>query len=104
MSVLPNKILLATDGSEDASLATQAAVDLSQRSGSELHIVHVWHNVPSPYATFRKEGARTAGSEVLDEQVSRIEDAGGRISGIHLRKGRTSDEVIGLSWERTCWS
>ena len=36
MSIFPTKILLATDGSEDAALATRAAADLSSRTGSKL--------------------------------------------------------------------
>ena len=43
MNRFPTKILLATDGSENASQAAEAAVDLARRSGSELHVVHVWH-------------------------------------------------------------
>ena len=50
MSELPNKVLLATDSSEDAAVATLAAVDIASRGGSELHVVHVWHDMPSPYA------------------------------------------------------
>ena len=46
MSVLPERILLPTDGSEDAIRATEAASDLARRSGAELHVVHVWHDVP----------------------------------------------------------
>ena len=46
MSTHPIKILLATDGSEDAALRARAAVDLSSRTGSELHVVHAWHTVP----------------------------------------------------------
>ena len=41
--IFPTKILLATDGSEDAELATTTAVDLSKRFDSELHVVHVGH-------------------------------------------------------------
>ena len=41
MSAFPERILLATDGSEDAVRATEAASDLAQRSGAELHVVHV---------------------------------------------------------------
>src|SRR5215208_6054332 len=37
----PNKILLATDGSEEAHLAATTAADVAQRTGSELHVVHV---------------------------------------------------------------
>ena len=100
MSVLPSRILLATDGSEDAALATRAAVDISRKSGSELHLVHIWRNVPSPYAqSFVKRELQRQGQEVLDKQAKRIEDDGGRISGMHLRQGRISDEVIELSRE-----
>lgn len=98
MSVFPTKILLATDGSEDAAQAREAAGDLARRSGSELHIVHVWHDVPSPYAhAFVKRELERQGREVLDEQVRKIEDAGGTVAEAHLRGGRTSDEVIELS-------
>ena len=39
MNRFPTKILVATDGSEHAVLATHAAIDLSQRAGAELHVV-----------------------------------------------------------------
>jgi nucleotide-binding universal stress UspA family protein len=98
MSAFPTKILLATDGSEDAVQATEAAADLASKSGSELHVVHVWHDVPSPYAhAFVKRELRSQGQEILDEQVRKIESAGVSVAGAHLKGGRTSDEVIKLS-------
>src|SRR5215213_2482524 len=39
--VFPAKILLATDGSEEAVLAAQSAADLAARTASELHVTHV---------------------------------------------------------------
>ncbi len=39
-------ILLATDGSSDAALAGQAAADISRKTGAQLHVVHVWTDVP----------------------------------------------------------
>jgi nucleotide-binding universal stress UspA family protein len=100
MSVFPTKILLATDGSEDAAQATEAATDLAKKSGSELHVVHVWHDVPSPYAhKFVRGELKRQGQEILDEQVRKIEEAGGTVTRAHLREGRTSDEVIKLSEE-----
>jgi nucleotide-binding universal stress UspA family protein len=41
MSIFPTKILLATDGSTEAELAARSAVDLSQKTDSELHLIHV---------------------------------------------------------------
>jgi nucleotide-binding universal stress UspA family protein len=100
ISELPNRVLLATDGSEDAAVATLAAIDIANKGGSELHVVHVWHDVPSPYAHFFiKRELERQGREVLDEQVSRIEGVGVEVAGVHLREGRISDEVISLSEE-----
>ncbi len=97
---MPNRILLATDGSEDAAVATLAAIDIASRGGSELHVVHVWHDVPSPYAhSYVKRELMRQGREILDEQVKKIEDEGVEVARAHLREGRISDEVISLSEE-----
>lgn len=45
MSIFPTKILLATDGSGEAALAAQTAVDLAGCTNSELHIVSVVRGV-----------------------------------------------------------
>lgn len=37
----PTQILFATDGSEEADRAAEMAVELSRKTGSELHVVHV---------------------------------------------------------------
>ena len=42
MSIFPTKILLATDGSSEARLAARTAVDLAQKTDSEVHIIHVF--------------------------------------------------------------
>jgi len=96
MNGFPEKILLSTDGSEGAIRATEAASDLANRAGSELHVVHVWHDVPGFAHKFVKAELRRQGQEKLDEQVSKIEDSGGRVTRAHLRGGRTSNEVIAL--------
>jgi nucleotide-binding universal stress UspA family protein len=41
MSIFPTKVLVATDGSEDSQLATRTAVELVQKTSSELHVVYV---------------------------------------------------------------
>jgi nucleotide-binding universal stress UspA family protein len=99
MSVLPERILLATDGSEDAVRATEAASDLATKSGGELHVVHVWHDVRGFAHDFVRRELKRQGQEILDEQVERIRAAGGDVAKAHLRKGRTSNEVIALCGE-----
>jgi nucleotide-binding universal stress UspA family protein len=99
MSVLPERILLPTDGSEDAVRAAEAASDLAKRSGAELHVVHVWHDVRGFAHDFVKRELKRQGQEILDEQVEGIRASGGEVAKAHLRKGRTSNQVISLCEE-----
>ena len=41
MSIFPTRVLLATDGSENAAHATDVAARLSNETGSELHVSYV---------------------------------------------------------------
>lgn len=42
MALFTTPILLATDGSEEAQLSAQAAIEMANRTDSELHLVHAW--------------------------------------------------------------
>ena len=99
MGMLPEKILLATDGSEDATRATEAASDLASKSGAELHVVHVWHDVRGFAHDFVRRELKRQGQEVLDQQVEKVAAAGCEVVEAHLRRGRTSNEVIALAGE-----
>jgi nucleotide-binding universal stress UspA family protein len=94
----PTKILLSTDGSEEAEFAARTAADLARDMNSELHVVHVGvqyflviHDYISPtqYQELKQER-----QGVLDEQVSKIEEAGGTVTKSYLRMGRREDEEI----------
>src|SRR5215212_4288037 len=100
LSILPRKILLATDGSEDADLAARAAVDLCERTGSELHVVHTWRSVPSAhFEAFLRAQFEQEGREVLDLSIDRIEATGSTVAGAHLREGTPTDEILHLAEE-----
>jgi len=62
--LFPTKFLLATDGSKEASLMAEAAVELANGTGSELHVVYMIWTVPElPYPTpWRRKGARPSWS------------------------------------------
>jgi nucleotide-binding universal stress UspA family protein len=47
MGVFSKKILLATDGSEDAELAARTATEPAEKTGSELHVVYA-QPIPLP--------------------------------------------------------
>jgi nucleotide-binding universal stress UspA family protein len=104
MSDFPAKILVATDGSEDAMLAARAAVDLSRDTGAELHVIHVGPKQvyppptagPTPPTGTDKEIMEEA-QRVLDWQVDEIKKAGGEIAEAHLRMGHPADEILHLS-------
>jgi nucleotide-binding universal stress UspA family protein len=92
------KVLLATDGSNDAGLAARAAVDVCQRTGAELHVVHAWHSVPTArLRPFMRAELKKLGNELLEEGVKLVEDSGGLSTGAHLVEGRAADEILDLA-------
>ena len=87
MSIFPTKILLATDGSRDAELARTTAVDMANSTDSEVHVVTVAPGYPSydirnPAVV---EQLRKQAQDILNEQVEKIEQSGGKVVEKHLR-------------------
>jgi nucleotide-binding universal stress UspA family protein len=111
MSIFPTNILLATDGSREAKLAFASAAELSEKTGSELHVVYVGHmplvSFESPGPTTldpdlwrrMQEGAEQEARTKLDEQVQRVRETGGEIAEVHARVGRPDAEIVGLADE-----
>jgi len=105
MSDFPAKILLATDGSEDAALAAQAAVSLATDTGAELHVVHVGevHHIypprtPAPLPPAEsEEQVRKEHQAFLDYEVGRIEQTGGTVTESYLRVGKPAEEILRCS-------
>ena len=107
MSIFPTKILLATDASEEATLAARSAVDLAEKTGSELHVVYVEPlgyvgpgtpmvaDIPAPDPDELNQEAQ----RILDAQIQRIEAAGGTVAEAHLRRGKPDVEIVALSEE-----
>jgi nucleotide-binding universal stress UspA family protein len=103
MSVFPTTILLATDGSDEAKLATQAATELSRETGSEVHLVYV---LPMPaqlichhlYSDEMREsligGAERDAETFLKEQAEKISSDGGKLADTHLRSGDPDKEIL----------
>jgi nucleotide-binding universal stress UspA family protein len=107
--ILPTKILLVTDGSEDANLASSTAADLSMSTGSELHVVRVGH-MPSAYyespgamlldpdlQSRMEKDAEEATKTRLGEQVQMIRETGSEVTEAHARIGRPDAEIVGLA-------
>ena len=108
MSIFPTKILLATDGSEEANLAASTDAELAKGTDSELHVVHVGQaasvnpgvtvtggSLPTePY-----ESALKKARSLLERQAEQVREIGGSVTETHLRIGQPAYEVVGLSDE-----
>ena len=88
-------VLLATDGISDANLVARAGLDLEGEGGAARRPRLARRALaPLPRLHEGRELER-AGREVLDEQVKRIEDAGGTVLETYLRKGPAAEERLG---------
>ena len=111
MSIFPTKILLATDGSEEADLALQTASGLAKSTGAELHLVYVeaasyvfpatdWESLGGEGLPNRlDEAAKEAAKTKVDEQVQKASEAGGEIASAHARVGFPDAEIVDLAEE-----
>lgn len=100
MTIFPTKIMLATDGSEDAQRAAGLAAEISKSTESELHVVHV-ENEPIMaevhVAPDVQRMSTQAARQLLDEQSEQVENAGANIAERHLLTGTPADAVIQLA-------
>ena len=107
MSIFPTKILLATDGSEEAELAARTAADLAKSTNSELHLIYVGH-MPSIFyespgtmaldpdlQSRMEEEAEEAARTSLEKQVQKIREAGIEVAAIHTSVGFPDAEIVG---------
>jgi nucleotide-binding universal stress UspA family protein len=106
--LFPTRILLTTDGSNEAVLAEDAAVELSGGTGSELHVVHVVSivfDLPYPRGSLRERNEtvldqkKIRGLRLLEQRVRRIEDLGGVVCASHYREGNPEKQVLKLASE-----
>lgn len=107
MSIFPTRILLATDGSEEAELAALRAVDIAEKTDSELHVVHVGgvpiflKSYPGTLGYERRlyEQIEEVSRELLRKQTWRVKALGGTVAGAHLRMGEVDLEIVALAEE-----
>jgi nucleotide-binding universal stress UspA family protein len=74
MDPLPTVILLATDGSEEAWIASQMAAGVAEGTGSEMHLVYVAGTGGTDPRVY--EQMRRSSRAFLDEQALKMRDAG----------------------------
>jgi nucleotide-binding universal stress UspA family protein len=106
VKTFPAKILLATDGSEEAELAARTAINLAESTGSEVHLVYV-ERLPNfldgpgtiGYDHLLYDKHEEEAREILRRLLWRVQVAGGTVAGAHLRMGGVAEEVVSLAEE-----
>ena len=111
MSIFPTKILVATDGSEEADLALTTAADLAEKTDSELHVAFVFPTavqLPYPRPILARpaevqerelEAAMHQAQEFLDRQVERVKNEGVSVAETHLVRGQPDKEIVHIGEE-----
>lgn len=108
VGIFPAKILLVVDGSKESASAAEAAVELANATGSELHVVHAVSTAQElPYPRGGTKGRREAILEakklhaltLLDGWVGWIEGIGGKVAASHYREGKPEREAVRLAEE-----
>ncbi len=111
MSIFPAKILVATDGSEEAKLALSTATDLAKSTNSELHIAYVFPTAvqrpfpnpitarPAEVLEHELEEAMDQAQSFLEREVEQVKGEGVEVADTHLTRGRPDTELVHLSEE-----
>ena len=111
MSIFPTKMLVATDGSEEAALALSTAADLAKSTNSELHIAYVFPTTvqrpfpnpitarPAEILERELEEAMRQAQSFLDREVEQVKGEGVEVADSHLTRGRPDTELVHLSEE-----
>ncbi len=102
MSTFPTKILLATDGSKHANLAARSAIELANKTGSELHVVFVGALADAALGYLEMDQVamfEELSRQILDKQVRRIKSKGGKIAEAYMRLGDEAERIVTLGEE-----
>ncbi len=99
------RILYATDGSPAALHALRHALDLAQKYGAELILVHVFRHIEefgrSPYFSELAEERKQAGETVIGQALAELRDTG---VTVHLEpcEGQPAEAIINVAAVRNC--
>jgi nucleotide-binding universal stress UspA family protein len=112
---LPERMLVAADGSGSGERALEMAAEVARATGSELHLLHVvqlpsqgpegWEipiaYVPEAGGSFTKniEELERNAREFVEQRATRIRDDGGPVVEGHVAFGLPSQEVVRLAEE-----
>jgi nucleotide-binding universal stress UspA family protein len=106
------RVLLAYDGSKEASAAAQLAAEIAGATGSEMHLLYVAASEPYPppfnYVSYEEPGFWEAWEDGLERdedrarsfvegQAQRLEARGVKVAQTHLAFGKPDREIVRLA-------
>jgi nucleotide-binding universal stress UspA family protein len=103
----PGRVVLALDGSREAADAGRVAAEISNATGSELHLVYV-SAAESPYYPGPEmpeigegylERLHERARDWVDDQAERLKAEGVIVEAAHLRLGTPDREIVRLGEE-----
>jgi nucleotide-binding universal stress UspA family protein len=103
----PEKILVATDGSQDAASAARRAAGMARAFGAGLYLIHVvpvsepYHMSGSAFedgpSLYEEDTDRAR--DLLDKQAELVKEAGEGVAKTYLKTGEPDAEVVALAEE-----
>ena len=109
MAMFPTRVLLATDGSQDARRAAGMAAELSARHGAELHVVYVepmpeayfdrWSPAQPEFLDDVRDRAEDEAREKAAREAAKIKETGREVARIHGKVGLPEAEIVRLAEE-----
>lgn len=101
MGMFPARILVAIDGTRTSDPAVTAAAELSEKTGSEVHLVYVGEEITETRTPKSRGSDEEVGEEarrLLDEKTREIESAGGSVGESSVVPGSDpADEIVKLT-------
>ncbi len=98
-----NRILVATNFRPSSAAATQVATQLANRTGAELHVVHVIGDYLEQISVMFPEGGLNALSRLrtyVQERMAQFARGAGASAIAHIAEGRPYEEIVRLAAEK----
>lgn len=101
MGMFSAMILVATDGTRSSESAVVAASELSEKTGSEIHLIYVGKEItetstPKSRGSDEKVGGKA--QNLLEEKTQQIESAGGKVGRSSVVPGnKPAEEIVKLT-------
>lgn len=101
MGILSARILVAVDGTNSSEAAVTAAAELSEKTGTEIHLVYIGQEITetaTPESKGSDEQVGERAKKLLDGKTEQINSAGGSVGQSSVVPGKKpAEEIVKLT-------